>query len=267
MTNDRRGFPAGVVALVVLVSALTLAGCSTSAEKRWVKNAGEGLFTRIPAEWESFVIDPYKVDSDRLKPVKRTPQRWQLLFDSAKGSSRETARQHLEADLPAKPVGELSVQPLPLPDRFGDADLRAAMSLDLMRRFAFFEFKRSPAPDPATAPEELLAANTGTNELAPGDIDIDVVASFNSGDPSVELLSYEEYPNTRKFPGSPEMRGLRIRFNYEIYDDRWVTVDQKILHNPKTDKILRLVVKCEASCFHKNEKTIDSIMDSFTIKK
>jgi hypothetical protein len=250
----------------VATSLLVLAGCASTTETKWIRNSSEGLFTKIPSEWKTYRIDPYAVETVRLKPAKRKPNYWELLFDSAPNVKKAKARQHLEADLPKQLVGSLQSWTLPLPDRFGDRGLRTRASIELMRKFASFEFKGSPPPDPASTDLENVETNTGTNELTAGPIG-DPVAAFDDGDPSVELLIYDEYPSMKKFRGAPNMTGLRIRFNVEIFDDRWVTVDQTILHDPKTNKIYRLVLKCEAACFKKNVKLASEISNSFTLKK
>ncbi len=256
-----KGFVACIVALGTSLSA-----CANTQETKWIRNSSEGLFTKIPRDWKTYKIDPYTVDTVRLKPQKRSPGRWEMLFDSAPGATRAKARQHLESDLPGGLVGELSVQTVPLPDRFGQRALREELSIGLMRQFSTNEFQAAPKPDPADA--ELVDANTGTNELATTNAGFDPVEEFtDKGNPSVELLLYEEYPSARKFAGAPQMRGARVRFNWEIYDDRWVTVDHTILHDPKTNKVYRLVLKCEASCFKKNAKLASEISRSFTLKK
>jgi hypothetical protein len=255
---------ASVVALLSSVSAL--AGCASTAETKWIRNSSEGLFTKIPKTWKTYRIDPYAVETVRLKPLKRSPDYWELLFDSAPNVKKAKARQHLEADLPRQLVGTLQSWTLPLPDRFGDTGLRTRLSVTLLRQFSSFEFDDAPPPDPASTDLENVETNTGTNELAPGPAG-DPVEEFRNGNPSIELLLYEEYPAIKKFPGAPNMRGLRVRYNWEIYDDRWVTVDQTILHDPKTNKMYRLVLKCEASCFKKNAKLASEISNSFTLKK
>jgi hypothetical protein len=256
------------ISIVGLVAATTLAACGTQPDTKWIRNSSEGLFTKIPAEWKTYRIDPYAVDTVRLKPTKRTPPRWELLFDSTPNVKKAKARQNLESDLPRRLVGELSVQSLPLPNRFGQFGLRERLSLSAMRRFATFEFADSPPVDPESTDEENVEANTGTNEITAIEELFDPVDQFTEqGNPSIELLINEEYPADRKFPGAPQMRGNRIRFNWEVYDDRWVTIDQTILHDPKTTKIYRLVLKCEASCFKKNAKLASEISNSFTLKK
>jgi hypothetical protein len=254
------------LALVSAISVSVLAGCASTAETKWIRNSSEGLFTKIPATWKTYRTDPFAVETVRLKPTKRTPSRWELLFDSAPNVKKAKALQHLEADLPKQLVGAMQSWTLPLPTRFGDRGLRTRASIELMRQFASFEFKGAPPPDPASTDLENLDTNTGTNELAAGPVG-DPVAAFDDGDPSVELLLYDEYPSMKKFPGAPNMRGLRIRFNLEIFDDRWVTVDQTVLHDPKTNKMYRLVLKCEAACFKKNVKLASEISNSFTLKK
>jgi hypothetical protein len=254
-------------AVVVLATSLSvLAGCASTTETKWIRNSSEGLFTKIPSGWKTYRIDPYAVETVRLKPTKRKPNYWELLFDSAPNVKKAKARQHLEADLPKQLVGSLQSWTLPLPDRFGDVGLRTRLSIGLMRQFASFEFKGSPPPDPASTDVENVETNVGTNELTAGPAG-DPVDEFGAGNPGIELLTYEEYPNMKKFPGAPNMRGLRIRYNWEIYDDRWVTVDQTIIHDPKTNKMYRLVLKCEATCFKKNVKLASEISNSFTLKK
>ncbi len=264
MTSGGR-YPLRVLVSCVAVG-VALSACSSTEDKKWIRNSSEGLFTRIPKEWKTYKIDPYVVDTVRLKPTKRSPNRWEMIFDSTPGVTRGKSRQNLEADLPKRLVGEMSVQKTPIPDKFGQLGLREELSISLMRRLATSEFGESPPP--IASDVELAEANTGTNELAVTDAGFDPVAEFTEqGNPSVELLVNEEYPATHKFPGAPQMRGVHVRFNWEIYDDRWVTIDQTILHDPKTSKLYRLVLKCEASCFKKNAKLANEISRSFTLKK
>ncbi len=263
MTSGGR-YPLRVLLSCVAVG-VALSACSSTEDKKWIRNSSEGLFTRIPKEWKTYKIDPFVVDTVRLKPTKRSPNRWETIFDSTPGVTRAKARQNLEADLPKRLVGEMSVQKTPLPDRFGQRSLREEMSISLMRQFSTNEFGASPQPDPADG--ELVEENTGTNELAVTEAGFDPVQEFTErGNPSVELLLNEEFPATHRFPGAPQMRGVHLRFNWEIYDDRWVTVDHTILHDPKTSKVYRLVLKCEASCFKKNAKLASEISRSFTLK-
>jgi hypothetical protein len=256
----------GATALAAATSLSVLAGCASTTETKWIRNSSEGLFTKIPSEWKTYRIDPYAVETVRLKSAKRTPNRWELLFDSAANVKKAKARQHLEADLPKQLVGAMQSWTLPLPDRFGDSGIREALSIEFMRQISSTEFKGAPPPDPASTDLENVETNTGANDLTAGPAG-DPVVEFNQGNPSIELLTYEEFPNMKKFPGAPNMRGVRIRYNWEIYDDRWVTVDQTILHDPKANKMYRLVLKCEAACFKKNVRLASEISNSFTLKK
>ncbi len=226
----------------VLAAALittSLAGCSfvPAGDKRWVSNSQERMFARIPKTWQTFTTDPYKVDSERPKPLQRSTSRWSLVFDSAKGATEASSEKHLTSSLPRNLVGEMSVTPLSADWETGDTRAtRELASVSRLRNYIAFETDGLP-------------------------IDTDPVKDFLDGSPSVEVVSYEEIAKKNG------LRGIRLRANFKVDGDNWITIEQRALVDRDTRKLYRLVMKCESSCFKRNYSEVKRISNSWTIKK
>ena len=63
------------------------------------------------------------------------------------------------------------------------------------------------------------------------------------------------------------MRGSRLVNNVRGSDGTFVTFDQTALLDKRTRLIYLLVVTCDADCYVKNQKTINSVVDSWTVKE
>lgn len=195
------------------------------------------MFARIPKSWGTFTNNPYKLDSERPQPMERTTARWSLIFDSAKGATAESSKRHLTSNLPRNLVGEMSVTPLSGDWETGDTRAtRELASVSRLRNFIAFETDGLP-------------------------IESDPVKDFLDGSPAVEVISYDEISKENG------LRGIRLRANFQIDEDNWVTIEQRALVDRDTRKLYRLVLKCESSCFKKNYEEIKRISNSWTIKK
>jgi len=63
------------------------------------------------------------------------------------------------------------------------------------------------------------------------------------------------------------LRGSRLVNNVRGTDGSFVTFDQTALLDKRTKLIYLLVVTCDADCYVKNQKTINSVVDSWTVKE
>jgi hypothetical protein len=72
----------------------------------------------------------------------------------------------------------------------------------------------------------------------------------------------------REFTQSGGFRGLRFTFNVRPPDSRqFVTFDQVTIVDASTKELHLLFVSCSARCYEKKKDTIDTIMDSWTVKE
>jgi hypothetical protein len=63
------------------------------------------------------------------------------------------------------------------------------------------------------------------------------------------------------------LRGSRLVNNVRAATGSFVTFDQTALLDKRTRLIYLLVVTCDADCYVKNQKTINSVVDSWTVKE
>ena len=226
-------------ATFALVATLGLGACNIApqGDRRWVSNSKERMFTRIPKAWKTFVIDPYKVDLSRPKPLKRNTSRWSLILDSASSANLKGSRARLLQNLPKSMIGEMSIRPLPSDWETGDpGTIRESVSPSYLREFSF-------------------------NETPAGKVLGDPVKQFLAGEPTVEVILNQE---VAKKDG---LHGSHLRLNYKVNKDQWVTIDQQILVDRATKKMYRLVLKCESSCFKRSYNEAKRISASWTVKK
>jgi hypothetical protein len=78
----------------------------------------------------------------------------------------------------------------------------------------------------------------------------------------VEVLRSDEFTESGGF------RGLRFTFNIrDPESSRFVTFDQVSVVDPGTTKLYFLVISCSASCYQREKGTIDTVLDSWTVKE
>ena len=247
---------AGGVAVAVLASCSAL----PQGDHRWISNTKEGVYTRIPTEWRTYTVNPYELNTERPTPIKRSPSRWTLIFDSAPKSSKKTNKtlnrdeekkasiKRLNQTFPSHLIGEMSVQPLPSDWTIGNSDpsTREAININTLRNMAFNEL----------SPVDLDAIFTGLGQTP------DVVKAFMAGDPNYEVITYKEITDQKT-----GLRGLHVRMNWQVEPFKWTTVDEQILLDRASRKMYRLVLKCEASCFKRNYREAKRIASNWTVKK
>ena len=197
------------------------------------------MFTRIPKAWSTFTIDPYKTDTVRPTAAKRNTARWAMVLDSLPKTTESAAKKLLAQDLPNRLIGEMSVQPVAADWKIGDSrTTREDASISLLRQF-------------------IAAESTKLQAFG------DPVKAFLDGNPDAEVISYSEFSSAKT-----GLRGLHLRMNFKLdTNDHWVTIDQRILVDRSTDKLYRLVLKCESSCFKQNYALAKRISDSWTVRK
>lgn len=88
----------------------------------------------------------------------------------------------------------------------------------------------------------------------------DPVELAQGGDTSVAILSYKEITT------SAGARGNRIVVTLTQEDGKAVTIDQTAMVNKAVDRVYRLTVKCEASCFAQRRREISTITDSWQVR-
>jgi hypothetical protein len=78
----------------------------------------------------------------------------------------------------------------------------------------------------------------------------------------VEVLRADEFTQSGGF------RGLRFTFNLQLPESRtFATFDQVAVVDADTTNLHLLVVSCSFRCYEKEKGTIDTIMDSWTVKE
>jgi hypothetical protein len=62
------------------------------------------------------------------------------------------------------------------------------------------------------------------------------------------------------------VHGVRVTFDYTFPDGSTDTFDQVAFTNADNTEIYLLVLHCTASCYHRNQSMIDTVMQSFTVR-
>jgi hypothetical protein len=78
----------------------------------------------------------------------------------------------------------------------------------------------------------------------------------------LEVLRQDEFTQSGGF------RGLRFTFNAEVPNsNKFVTFDQVAIVDAKTENLHLMVVSCSFQCYDREKDTINTIMDSWTVKE
>jgi hypothetical protein len=78
----------------------------------------------------------------------------------------------------------------------------------------------------------------------------------------LEILKQDEFTRSGGF------RGLRFTFNAQLPNSStYVTFDQVTIVDPKTEHLHLMVVSCTVTCFEREKGTINTIMDSWTVRE
>ena len=89
----------------------------------------------------------------------------------------------------------------------------------------------------------------------------DPIALYEQGSNEVEIVRYEDITT------ADGLRGNRVVLNKLVADGTHVTIDQIALVDPGTTTLYRLLVKCSSTCYLENRNQIDTVVDSWQIRK
>lgn len=220
--------------LVAALAAVALSSCGGSGF-RYVKSAEANTYFKVPEDWAQFDEEALLAaqrggggQSPQAGAVERAIQ-WSVGFDAA---TQPSVKHLLELDGATDPVVKAQVRLL-LPDE------RRQVSVGLLRNLVL----------PVDQLEQQQAQQEQQNPME---------AMTN---PRFELLNEKEL--------TPEggLRGLRLVYNVQVPDGPVVTVDQTALVDQGTTRLYVLYGLCEASCYKRNEKLMNEIATSFTVKQ
>ena len=224
----------GLVVAAAALAAIGLGACSTETTDsvNWVTNPQEKTYVEVPKSFKRFTVDPYRVnrfdaEAERVAGLKRSPNGWSVVFDSAK--KPEVA--HFDDPRPSALVGNVSVYRLQ-DDWTRGPNFRDGINAAMLRSYPI--------------------GSSGA---------VDPIAAFNDGDPDIEIVAYREVAENNG------IRGAHIRFNQQIGPSQWVTIDQQAFTNRETNKLYILTLKCSSTCFKAAYATAKKISSSFTVQK
>lgn len=90
-------------------------------------------------------------------------------------------------------------------------------------------------------------------------VPVDTIAQQGGG---VEVLRSDEFTRSGGF------RGLRFTFSVQPPDGtQFVTFDQVSIVDPDTKELHLLFISCTAKCYEREKDTINTVMDSWTVKE
>lgn len=91
------------------------------------------------------------------------------------------------------------------------------------------------------------------------DGEYDPIQLYSEGNPDLEIVRYEDITT------DDGLRGNRIILNVRLDEGDYVTLDQVALVDAGTERLYRLLVKCDAGCYLDNQDEIDEVVDSWTV--
>lgn len=139
-------------------------------------------------------------------------------------------------------------------------------------------FDADDAPDAAHIEAEVPVAVVGQAEVGSIRMDLrdsvsnvdlrslaldgtDPIALYEQGSNEIEIVRYEDITT------ADGLRGNRVVLNKLVADGTYVTIDQIALVDPGTTTLYRLLVKCSSKCYLENRNQIDTVVDSWQIRK
>jgi hypothetical protein len=218
--------------ITLALAAAVMAGCDTKEvdSSNWIQNAQDRTLVEVPKTFKRITPDPFRVDKFDLEATRTAGQKrngpsWVRIFDSAKKPSEK----NFDEPRPNALVGQVAVYTLRKEWRDGP-NFRDGVNLKVLRS----PILSSDGPDP--------------------------IAEFNNGNPSYEIVNYEEIARPNG------IHGVKIRFNQRIEGSQWVTYDHQAYTNTNADKIYTLTMLCSSTCFKENYNTVRSISSSFSVQ-
>lgn len=88
----------------------------------------------------------------------------------------------------------------------------------------------------------------------------DPIALYQQGSTDIEIVKYENITT------GDGLRGNRIVLN-RLVNGAYVTIDQIALVDPATTTLYRFLVKCSSKCYLEHRNEIDTVVDSWQIRK
>jgi hypothetical protein len=224
--------PRGRVLTVVtgLVAALVMAACTPSGH-RYVKNSSEGVYFKIPNDWELYdedaILEFQEADLSPGELDQARESQWQVFFDAAPRPSLK----HLGELVTDHPNGQAQVVQL-------TAGERDVVSRELMRNLIF------PV-------DQILEFDPSLVELVDG-----------------EEINKDGVHGVRfVFNIDSRVPALVVTNTLEESDDReFATFSQTTLLDERTETMYVLLVSCSVDCYEDNKGTIDDVVESWTVK-
>lgn len=89
---------------------------------------------------------------------------------------------------------------------------------------------------------------------------IDPVDAVNTGDTTVEIVSYAELAT------KTGVHGVHLVFNWKKDGTHWVTIDHTAMLDAKANTLFLLEIRCVAACFKLQRDTISAISSSWQVR-
>jgi hypothetical protein len=224
-----RGGPAVTAVVAGLVVALIAAACAPSGQ-RFVKNSSEGVYFKIPDDWELYDEDAIlEFQEEDLSPLELEGTReggWQVFFDAAPSPTLN----HLGELVTKHPNGQAQVIQL-------GSQARDTVSMESLRNLIF------PIDEVSEFDSSLVELVDGKEIHEDGVRGVQFVFNIDSRVPALIQTGTLE-PGTR----------------------RYATFNQTTLLDERTETLYVLLVSCSAECYEDNEGTIDDVVESWTVK-
>jgi hypothetical protein len=224
-----RGGRAVTAVVAGLVAALAAAACTPSGH-RYVKNSSEGVYFKIPDDWELFEEDAIlEAQEEDLSPLELEETReggWQVFFDAAPRPSLA----HLGELVTKHPNGQAQVIQL-------GPQARDTVSMETLRNLIF------PIDEVADFDSSLVELVDG-KEINEEDVrGVQFVFNIDSRVPALIQTG-----------------------TLESGRSRFATFNQTTLLDERTETLYVLLVSCSVDCYEDNEGTIDDVVESWTVK-
>jgi len=212
-----------------LVAALVMAACAPSGQQ-YVKNSSEGLYFKIPTDWELYDEDAIlDFQEDELSPLEVEETReggWQVFFDAAPSPTLN----HLGELVTKHPNGQAQIIQL-------GPEARDTVSMERLRNLIF------PI-------DEVSDFDSSLVELVDG-----------------KEIHEEEVRGVQfVFNIDARVPALIQTGTLEPGDRRFATFNQTALVDERTETLYVLLVSCSVRCYEDNKGTIDDVVESWTVK-
>lgn len=212
-----------------LVAALVVAACAPSGH-RYVKNSSEGLYFKIPHDWELYDEDAIlEFQEEDLSPLELEETReggWQVYFDAAPRPSID----HLGELVTKHPNGQAQIIEL-------GPTARDTISMERLRNLIF------PIDEVSDFDSSLVELVDGKEIHEDGVSGVQFVFNIDARVPAlIETGTLEEG------------------------DRRFATFNQTALIDERTETLYVLLVSCSVRCYEANKGTIDDVVESWTVK-